>query len=121
MSFNCPHCHAYNSEIQPGAAVRDHGVRYTLQVEDSKVSQLIDVKFCVYMYMILVPITRFSGVNCVLTLMLLLKLRSLVVTWVCGVKVSELYFFPRLATNVLSNGLGYIIICALWNSESGDF
>ena len=37
MSFECPHCHNSNNEIQSGALIQDDGVRYTLCVQNSEV------------------------------------------------------------------------------------
>ncbi len=38
MSFNCPHCHHSNSDIQPGGIIQDQGVRYTLKACQNDVS-----------------------------------------------------------------------------------
>lgn len=34
MSFECPHCHFKNSEIQPAAQISEKGARYVLKVEE---------------------------------------------------------------------------------------
>lgn len=36
MSFECPHCHFQNSEIQPAAQIAEKGARYVLKIEDKK-------------------------------------------------------------------------------------
>lgn len=41
MSFSCSHCGNKNSEIQPGAPIQDHGVKYSLQVKTVEVGRLL--------------------------------------------------------------------------------
>ena len=38
MSFQCPHCHTSNNEIQPGTPIQEKGDRYTLSVNNTEVS-----------------------------------------------------------------------------------
>ena len=38
MSFSCSHCGFSNNEVQPGADIQLEGVRYTLKVNDPKVT-----------------------------------------------------------------------------------
>ncbi|OCK97831.1 zinc finger protein-like protein zpr1, partial [Cenococcum geophilum 1.58] len=33
MSFDCPHCHFRNSEIQPAGEIRQRGIKYTLKAD----------------------------------------------------------------------------------------
>lgn len=36
MSFECPHCHFKNSEIQPAAQIAEKGARYVLKIENKE-------------------------------------------------------------------------------------
>ena len=38
MSFECPHCHHKDNEIQPGGVIQEEGVRITLAVKSKDVS-----------------------------------------------------------------------------------
>lgn len=35
MSFECPHCHLKNTEVQPAGEIQQRGVKYTLRIDDS--------------------------------------------------------------------------------------
>jgi zinc finger protein len=36
MSFECPHCHWKNNELQPAATIQDKGIRFQFQVKSQK-------------------------------------------------------------------------------------
>ncbi|KAJ8106187.1 hypothetical protein OPT61_g9706 [Boeremia exigua] len=35
MSFECPHCHFRNSEIQPAGEIQQRGIKYTVRVDNA--------------------------------------------------------------------------------------
>jgi len=35
MSFDCPHCHFRNAEIQPAGEIQQRGIKYTVRVDDA--------------------------------------------------------------------------------------
>ncbi|OCK79870.1 zf-ZPR1-domain-containing protein [Lepidopterella palustris CBS 459.81] len=50
MSFDCPHCHFKNSEIQPAGEIQQRGARYTLKVDRAEAlnRQIVKSDTCVF-------------------------------------------------------------------------